>query len=190
MSGPFGIEQGLMKNDINVGKEISPYLYHIPDVPKSHSRFPDVYAQITPENGVSFIRAKGRLIKLEDNDGQGLDVQNEFNFTVEKLIKTYGKPLLHDRFINQRSQFIYRGKDDWCDSIIGEVREFYAEWGMDIAIELPNNLKKIHLGILKEDDILTLKEEYRYGFNLYLEYTFNNFQNAADEINRFEDDVL
>ena len=108
MSGPFGIEQGLMKNDINVGKEISLYLYHIPEVPKFHSRFPDVYARITPENGVSFIRAKGRLIKLDGTKFNliGVPVKEEFNLIVEKLTTTYGEPQLHDRFIDQWSKFL------------------------------------------------------------------------------------
>jgi len=175
MSGPFGIMQGATKNDIKVGEEISRFLYVIPEVPKPHSAFPSVCAQITPENGVSFIRA---LVNLIQTSGTGLEIKSEFNKISEKLTKTYGMPQLIDSF-NEGG--LYSDYNDWMDSIANKERQFYAFWSKNNGLQLPNNLNSIALGVLVEDT---------WQGNVYLEYTFDNFDNAVKEMDELEDDAL
>ena len=175
MSGPFGIQQGATKNDIKVGEELSRFIYVIPEVPKPHSAFPSVCAQITPKNGVSFIGAMGNLIQTS---GAGLEIKSEFNKITEKLTKTYGMPQLIDSF-NEGG--LYSDYNDWMDSIANKERQFFAFWSKSNGLELPNNLNNIALGVFVEDT---------WGGNVYLEYRFDNFDNAIKEMDELEHDAL
>ena len=91
-SPPFGIQKGFSKNDIKVGEEISGYTYAVTDVPKPHSVFKRVFAQITPLQGVSYIFAESWLIPLNNY----LHLRKIHFKLMNQLIKKYGEPAKSD----------------------------------------------------------------------------------------------
>ena len=175
MLGPFGIQKGSSKNELKVGEEISRFLFGIPSVPKPHSAFPNVYAQITPWYGVSFIRALSNPISTS---GAGLELKGEFNKLTKKLTKTYGTPQIIDSLDEGG---LYNEVNDWMNSIQFKERQFYAYWGTDNGLLLPNKLINIMLGVFVEDS---------WSGNLLLEYSFDNYEQAIDEMDELEDDAL
>ena len=42
MSGPFGLEMGIKKDQVKIAEEIAPYTYGLINVPKPHSAFPSI----------------------------------------------------------------------------------------------------------------------------------------------------
>ena len=90
---PFGIQKGDSKNEIKVGEEISRWVYAITDTPKPHPDFSIVYAQITPLNGISHIKAISKIIST---DVEGEKLKGRFNTFTDILSKKYGKPYTYD----------------------------------------------------------------------------------------------
>ena len=117
----------------------------------------------------------GNLIQTS---GAGLEIKSEFNKITEKLTKTYGMPQLIDSF-NEGG--LYSDYKDWMDSIANKERQFFAFWSKNNGLQLPNNLNNIALGVFVEDT---------WGENVYLEYRFDNFDNAIAEMDELEDDAL
>ena len=175
MSGPFGLFKGASKNDIKTGNEISKFTYEIPSPPKPHSFFPSVYATITPNHGVSFVKAISKQISTS---GAGLELKADFNTYTEKLKKTYGNPVVVDNFMDGG---IYDQYTDWMDSINYKQRAYFASWDVEDGLSLPNELKTIFLGVSVEDSFT--------GY-IFIEYYFNNNDDAEAEISALEDDAL
>ena len=175
MSGPFGLEMGMKKDQVKIAEEIAPYTYGLINVPKPHSAFPSIIGRITPNNGLSCIRALGNNIITQ---GLGLEVKYEFENYINKLSKTYGEA----RVFNQLMQgSIWNRPEDWMSSIERKERVYMAQWLEEDKLNLPNNLNSISLGVYAYDD---------HNGQLVLEYYFNNSTAADEEIAALEDDAL
>ena len=175
MSGPFGLEMGMKKDQVKIAEEIAPYTYGLINVPKPHSAFPSIIGRITPNNGLSCIRALGNNIITQ---GLGLEVKYEFENYINKLSKTYGEV----KVINDLMQgSIWDQPQDWMMSIEKKERMYLAQWHEDYGLNLPNNLISITLGVFAHDD---------HNGQLILDYYFKNSTTAQEEISSLEDDAL
>ena len=175
MSGPFGLFKGATKDEIKVGTEIAKFTYEIPSPPKPHSFFFIVYATITPNHGVSFVKAISSAISTS---GAGLEIKSSFITFTEKLTKVYGNPRFVDTFIEGG---MYNKVTEWMDSIIYKGRQYFSSWHVEDGLTLPNDLKSVFLTVIPEDS---------YSGFIHLEYYFNNNAAAEDEISALEDDAL
>ena len=76
---------------------------------------------------------------------------------------------------------IYDQYTDWMDSINYKERAYFASWDVEDGLSLPNELKTIFLGVSVEDSFT--------GY-IFIEYYFNNNDDAEAEISALEDDAL
>lgn len=137
MSVPFGIQKGVLKNQIKVGKETSLFNYQILDVPRPHSYFPYVCAQITPINGVSRITALGDSI----NAGRyGIKLNKIYDELLEQLSNKYGKPVNKMNNLENVLKSHY-----FIDLYRNPILYFYAMWVAKKGLSLKNDLKSIEL---------------------------------------------
>ena len=160
-SPPFGIQKGFSKNDIKVGEEISGYTYAVTDVPKPHSVFKRVFAQITPSQGVSYIFAESCLIPLNNI----LHHEKIFFKLLAQLIKKYGKPAKSEHFT------VKEGKES----------DLYYQWGGDNRPSLINNLTSLQLKFCRKDSF--------HGFYL-LSFFYDNYDQALEEIINLDEDAI
>jgi len=173
MSVPFGIQKGVSKNQIKVGKETSLFNYQILEVPRPHSYFPYVYAQITPINGVSRITAKGDLI----NAGRyGINLKNIYDELLEQLSNKYGKP---GNKMNNLDNVMK--SHNFIDLYRNPRLYFYAAWGAKKGLSLQNDLKFIQLEFYAADS--------SNGFFM-LNYDYDNYRLAVEEIKNINDTAL
>ena len=128
-SPPFGIQKGFSKNDIKVGEEILGYTYAVIDVPKPHSVFSRVFAQITPLQGVSCISAESWLIPLNNY----LHHEKIFFKLIKQLIEKYGEP----------------AKSELDPEFFNGNGDLYYYWGGDKF--LINNLTSLELKFRRKD---------------------------------------
>ena len=159
-SPPFGIQKGFSKNDIKVGEEISGYTYAVTDVPKPHSVFKRVFAQITPLQGVSYIFAESWLIPLNDLSRH----RKIYYKLMNQLLKKYGEPA--------KSDFVYEffyGNGD-----------LYHQWGGDKP-SLINNLTSLQLKVCRKDSF--------HGF-FVLSFFYDNYDQALEEIINLDEDAI
>ena len=84
-------KKGFLKMILKLEKK-SGYTYAVTDVPKPHSVFKRVFAQITPLQGVSYIFAESWLIPLNNY----LHLRKIHFKLMNQLIKKYGEPAKSD----------------------------------------------------------------------------------------------
>ena len=161
-SPPFGIPKGFSKNDIKVGEEILGYTYAVTDVPKPHSEFPRVFAQITPLQGVSHISAESWLIPLDDIGA----LRKLFFILRDQLGKKYGQPAIFQDY-------------DFLDA--RKFSDLYFRWGGKNRPSLINNLKSVELNFFKKNLF--------HGF-FVLRFFYDNYDQALKEIRNLDDDAI
>ena len=159
-SPPFGIQKGFSKNDIKVGEEIFGYTYAVTDVPKTHSVFSRVFAQITPLQGVSYISAESWLIPYKNF----LQHNKIFFKLTKQLIEKYGRPAKSEL----DSEF-FKGNSD-----------LYYYWGGDKFLKI-NNLRSLEFKFCRKDSY--------HGFYL-LSFFYDNYDQALEEITNLDDDAI
>jgi len=180
----FGIKKGVSKKDIKVGEEISPFIYEILIVPKPHSDFPSVFAQITPLNGVCRVFAETKLISPVDI--YGINFTLLFYKLIDQLSKKYGKPTLKIDNFKSIAKKINKYKREIA--MFADFR-YYANWKFrntqrkKNAISLPNDLISIELGLNSVDNI----HEKKY---FSLDYVYDNYDLAIEEIKNMEKNAL
>ena len=177
-SPPFGIEKGDSKNEIKVGEEISRWVYAVTDTPKPHPDFSIVYAQITPLNGVSHIKAISKIISTDE---EGEKLKGRFNTFTDILSKKYGQPYTYDNKTDLvRIQMSFNGNliyIPWMNQLVKHEAKLFSVWGK----VLPNDLRTVRLDVTAKDSC---------NGNLELNYYFDNFDLAIQEIQNFEEDIL
>jgi hypothetical protein len=173
-NGPFGLSKGLRKEDMEIQMtEVKPCFYRTDSLPKKHSAFQYYYLQITPVQGLSWIKSIGMSISTNP---YGHELQSEFKRMKEKLEKIYGKPELMD-FLMYES--IWNEPRDWMQAVQNGERTLAAKW--EGKNKLPSNLESIFLYVAAEDS---------YSGYIAIEYEFDNMSAAEQEIAMLEDDAL
>ena len=156
-------------------KEISPFFYCTTSVPKPHSIFDNYTLKITPNHGLSWIKAIGKTVQTSAYGGE---LRSVFDLMLNKLANSYGK---HESTDLLRHGSIWDEPRDWMQSLIAKERIMYALWNKEQCSNLRDSLVSLFLGV----NALSTSE----GFIL-LEYSFENEKMATDEIDALEDDAL
>lgn len=175
-NGPFGLSKGLRKEDLDIQMmEVKPCLYKAEALPKKHSAFQYYYLQITPVQGLSWIKAIGNPTATNPYGGE---IQNTFEAMRGKLENIYGRPenidfLMYDSIWNEPR--------DWMQAIANGERTLAAKWDGKKGNGLPSDLDSIFLYVAAEDT---------YTGYIAIEYSFTNQEASEKEISMLEDDAL
>ena len=175
-NGPFGLSKGLRKEDLDIQMmEVKPCFYKAETLPKKHSAFQYYFLQITPVQGLSWIKAIGNSVST---NSYGTEIQNTFETMRGKLENIYGRPenidfLMYDSIWNEPR--------DWMQAIQNGERTLAARWENKNGMSLPSDLTSIFLYVAAEDS---------YTGYIAIEYAFANFDASEKEIGMLEDDAL
>lgn len=175
--GPFGLSMGLKVEEIaGELEEIGPCKYRIIDVPKKHSAFECYVLQVSPVQGLAWIKAIGYMT---NSNSYGHDLQTRFDEMREKLERIYGK--------SQKTDFLMTGsiwneRRDWMQAVAHGERFLSATWESGkLGVLLPNHLSTVFLNVNANDS---------YSGFIAIEYAFENFDASDKEISLLEDDSL
>ena len=174
--GPFGLWMGMTVGDFETPpNEVAPCKFQAPSVPKPHSAFERYICQITPNLGLSWIKALGKDVATS---GYGIELKSAFEAMEQKLVTAYGKQkrmdfLMHDSIWNEPR--------DWMQAMISRERVLACEWSTATGATLENSLASIALVVGAYDT--------SSGY-IAIEYSFENATAADAEIAALEDDAL
>ena len=177
-SGPFGLRMGATLEELeSLGLTPTgrPCMYTAASVPRPHSGF-EIYAlEITPQFGLSFIKALGRDIST---NSRGTALRGEFESLETRLSAVYGSgkrtdAIYPDSIWNEPSDFMMGLQ-------LGE-RILATSWKTTSQRPLKDSLAGVILAAQATDQ--------NTGF-LGLEYYFENQKKAQKLIDSLEDDVL
>jgi hypothetical protein len=175
-TGPFGLGMGVKREDFEGSlKEILPYKFEALTVPKIHSAFQYYILQITPVQGLSWIKAIGKPISTNP---YGLEVQSAFEDFKGKLEKIYG---VSERTDHLMYESIWNEPRDWMHAILSGERRLGATWKSTTTRKLQTDLESIYLYAAAENTSV--------GY-IAIEYAFTNKTAADQEIALLEDDAL
>ena len=175
-NGPFGMSMGLRKEDIDIPiQEVKTCFYRAETLPKKHSSFQYYFLQITPVQGLSWVKSIGNPITTNP---YGIDIKSAFEEMREKLERIYGRPenidfLMHDSIWNEPR--------DWMQAVENGERTLAAKWEGEKSKSLPSDLESIFLYVAAEDS---------YTGYIAIEYAFVNHDASQKEIAMLEDDAL
>lgn len=172
--GPFGLESGLSKKNIEdmTGEELKPYegvpnLYTIKSPPKKNAEFEGFGLLISPKSGLCQIRAVGKSV---DTDSYGIALQSKYKELLDSLSSIYGKPKSTDLLL---SGSIWKEPQDWMMALNKKERFLSAQWAGSPATPLKNKL------------VLVSMEARANGSGegyVYLQYDFDNIDACNAEI--------
>jgi len=175
-NGPFGLCKGLRKEDIDVQLvEVKPCFYRADTLPKKHSAFEYYYLQITPVQGLAWVKSIGNTIATNP---YGHNLSSAFEEMKGKLSKIYGKPELIDMLMYDS---IWNEPRDWMQAINNGERTLAARWENRKQAQLPSDLESVFLYVAAADT---------YSGYIAIEYAFDNFVASEQEIAMLEDDAL
>ncbi len=164
--GPFGLEEGLSKNDIEqmIGNTLvlvegTKNLYVTNSMPKENDSFEKYALLISPKVGLCQIRALGKDIPA---DSFGIALKSKFNEIRELLDSIYGKGKESD-FLLPGS--IWKDPQDWMMSLYKKERALSSTWSQKNDALNKNKLSQIGLD--------TRAPTNQSGYIL-LQYTFSN----------------
>lgn len=176
MMGPFGLWMGMGLSDIcGDVEELAPFKYRIYVVPKPHSAFDFYVLKVTPDHGLSWIKAVGKNVKTSC---YGIELKSAFESMLARLSKVYGEADVSD-FLMYES--IWSEPRDWMQALEKGERVLLAKWGDDQSVVLKDHIKFVWLTASAVNDEL--------GY-ISVEYEFNNGAAADSEIFDMEDDAL
>lgn len=175
-NGPFGLGMGIKRDDLEGElEELQPYKFRAKNVPKLHSVFQYYILQITPVQGLSWIKAIGKPISTNP---YGIEVRSAFDDLKGKLEKIYGGPEIIDHLMYES---IWNEPRDWMQAIENGERRLAAKWENTKSKKLQNDLESIFLYAAAVSD----SEGY-----MAIEYAFTNQSASDQEIALLEDDAL
>ena len=175
-NGPFGLERGMMKNDFTCNlEEVAPHMYILSAVPKPHSAFEVYAAMITPNHGLSWIKAIGSDI---NTNPFGVEVRSNFDNMKSKLAGIYQNYedmdfLMHDSIWNEPR--------DWMQALENKERVLMSVWEAKHGSKMKDSLVSVAL-------VATAKDT-NTGY-IVVEYEFNNHAAAKNELSAIEDEAL
>lgn len=167
---------GMTAHDFALPLEgISSCKFWAPAVPKPHSAFSRYVLQITPQHGLSWVKAIGNDIST---CSYGIELQSAFESMEKKLTHNYGPAnqldfLMHDSIWNEPR--------DWMQALLNKERVLMSEWSKETGATLTNSLASVAL-VVGVSDTST-------GY-IAIEYSFENISAAETEMAAMEDDAL
>ena len=176
MSGPFGLERGMIKKDFTCNlEEIAPHTYILSAVPKPHSAFEVYAAMITPNHGLSWVKAIGDDIHTNPF---GIEVRTKFDIMKSKLMSIYQTCedmdfLMHDSIWNEPR--------DWMQALENKERILMSVWEAKHGSKMKDSLTSVAL-------VATAKDTST-GY-IVVEYEFDNHVAAKNELSSLEDEAL
>jgi hypothetical protein len=175
-NGPFGLSKGLRKEDLDIQiTEVKPCIYRADTLPKKHSAFQYYFLQITPVQGLSWIKSIGNPISTNP---YGYELVSSFESMKDKLENIYGKSEIVDYLM---CDSIWNEPRDWMQAIQNGERRLAARWDNGKTTKLPSDLDSIFLYVAAEDT---------YTGYIAIEYAFANINASEKEIGMLEDDAL
>jgi hypothetical protein len=178
-SGPFGLEMGMTRTQIeiligkNMEKTDQPYSYKIIP-PSTYSNFSNYNICISPTYGLYYIMAISNPIKTSS---YGEQLKKEFS-NVENSLKTiYGKNSFISKFDKPS---IFTNSEYWMNALQNEEIIHASLWERDIGSILPDDIMSIGLKALAfEQPMIPKKDTIGY---LKIEYYSKNTEVAEREI--------
>ena len=174
--GPFGLWMGMSLEDLGTEAiEVAPAKYRTTTVPKAHSAFEYYILQITPLNGLAWIKAIGHTIHTS---AYGLELITAFEAMEKRLSATYGRGRKTDILLQDS---IWNEPRDWMQSLLNRERFLMSEWSAAHGSSLPEALRSVALvtGVMDTES----------GY-IAIEYSFQNAEVAEAEIAAAEDEAL
>ena len=141
MAGPLGLDMGMPYDSLNKSmklKQVKPFLYSTPSLPKGHSDFDDYRLLITPKHGLCKVIAWSKAIQTSVY-GEGL--RDKFEKIESAISQKYGQGKKYD-FL--RSGSIWNEQRDWMMGLRKNERRLAEFWTSDTT-ELPDNIHVIAL---------------------------------------------
>ena len=96
MAGPLGLDMGMPYDSLNKSmklKQVKPFLYSTPSLPKGHSDFDDYRLLITPKHGLCKVIAWSKAIQTSVY-GEGL--RDKFEKIESAISQKYGQGKKYD----------------------------------------------------------------------------------------------
>ena len=175
-NGPFGFECGQKIESFTCGlEEVAPHKFILSEPPKPHYAFDMYVGMITPNYGLSWLKAVGKTISTNP---YGIEVKTNFERMKEKLDNVYGKSEISD-FLMQDS--IWNEPRDWMQALQSGERILMAVWSADNGSKMKDSLVSVAL--------LANATDTETGY-IAVEYEFKNHVAAEKEISDMEDDAL
>ena len=176
MAGPFGLDMGMTLKDVGGKPEkVTNGKYKLTSVPNSHSAFEAYIVQISPKDGLCWIKAIGKDIPTS---AYGIELKSAFNDMKGKLEKTYGNHKTTDLLMPGS---IWKESNDFMMAMIKKERFLMAIWDVENGSTLTDNLKQIGL----------IASPARRGKGyISIEYSFSNEKACEVELASQEDGAL
>lgn len=145
-AGPFGIDQGTEKEQLNnLEATERPFRFMIAP-PRPHPRFDQYHVKIHPRTGVCMLTALGVTI---NSSVYGTELQEEFKKIRGQLAEVYGPSTLAD-FLNLGS--IWNEPRDWMIALQKNERTLQAAWDKGSNANLKDGIVEILLTAQAFDD--------------------------------------
>ncbi len=141
VAGPFGLDMGMPYDVLSKSmklKQVKPFLYSTPSLPKGHSDFDDYRLLVTPKHGLCKVIAWSKSISTSVY-GEGLS--DKFEKIESAISQKYGQG---KKFDFLRSGSIWNEQRDWMMGLRKNERTL-AEFWTDESSELPDNIHVIAL---------------------------------------------
>jgi hypothetical protein len=174
--GPFGFWMGMRLEEIGAEpEEVAPLKYRVVNAPKPHSAFESYILQITPQYGLSWVKAIGHTIQTSV---YGIELKTAFESLERKLSAIYGK---FERTDFLMPDSIWNEPRDWMQSLLNKERYLMTMWSPEHGSVLVDSLQSVLLVV----GIFDLNSGY-----IGIEYSFENISSAEKEISAAEDESL
>jgi hypothetical protein len=167
-AGPFGIEQGMKKEQLKDLKETKPFQFSI-SPPKPHPRFELYNVKIHPKTGVCFLLAAGVTISTSV---YGTELKGEFEEIRGQLSKIYGNSDTYDQ-LSYGS--IWNEPKDWMMALRKKERGLQASWNNKSNAKMKDGITEILLS--------TIAPRTDKGY-LVLQYEFSNTEKCRELIKK------
>lgn len=179
--GPFGLEQGLSRADVElmIGENLrlmngSHNSYLSTHVPEPHKAFDNYVLVISETTGLCMVRGIGKNITTSSH---GIQLKSNFEDLDKVLSKLYGPSEKTDWLLPGS---IWKQPEDWMMGLVKEERFLFAQWP-GAEQDLKYNIESIALAAK------ALNSGAGY---LILEYSFSNYDTCKQEAENESNDAL
>ncbi|NKB49268.1 MAG: hypothetical protein GKS02_07875 [Alphaproteobacteria bacterium] len=167
-AGPFGIEQGMKKEQLNNLKETKQTFQFSISPPRPHSRFNKYVVRIHPQTGVCVLIAGGVTIPTSV---YGNELKKEFESIREQLSSIYGRAETIDYL---ESGSIWDEPQDWTTGLLKKERGLQAAWDGESNANLKDGIVEILLtAVASRTETGWLQLQYRFANNKQCENLIN-----------------
>jgi hypothetical protein len=166
-AGPFGLEQGISKEHLDILDEIGPHKYLLKSINKPHPEFEKYVVLAPPKEGLCTIWAIG---KHYSNDRYGSKVKSAHSNIKSQLEKSYGKS---DHFDYINSDGLWQEDNEWVMSVMQNERSYATAWSKEKGSKLREGIETILL------QVVAVRPDES---NLILQYDFSNKSRCEKEL--------